>query len=144
MRCQEYVAGNAAGRDETATIEYGAEHLGARLLVVLGHLGCGAVKAAVESAQADGDLAGLIEEIRPAAERARKANPKLAGDPLLAATVEANVWLSIETLFQRSAAMRTLAAQGRVRVVGAIYDLSSGQVRWLGQHPEEKRLLLSP
>lgn len=135
------VAGNTAGVDETAAVEYGAEHLGAALCVVLGHSNCGAVKAAVAGAQVHGNLAKVLAAISPAVERARRANPGLTGDPLLAAAVEANVWLSIETLFARSEIVRTLVAQGRLRVVGAVYDLAGGEVRWLGSHPEQQRLL---
>lgn len=135
------VAGNVAGVDETGSIDYGVEHLGPRLLVVLGHSSCGAVKAAVDGGMLDGSLKELIAAVRPAAERARQANPGITGNPLMAAAVEANVWLSIETLFHRSDAVRTHVAQGQLQVVGAIYDLASGQVRWLGEHPEQKRLL---
>ena len=135
------VAGNVAGVDETGSIDYGVEHLGPRLVVVLGHTACGTVKAAVDGGALDGSLKELIAAVRPAADRARQANPGITGNPLMAAAVEANVWLSIETLFHRSETVRSHVAQGQLQVVGAIYDLASGQVRWLGEHPEQKRLL---
>jgi len=135
------VAGNTAGVDETAAVDYGAEHLGAPLCVVLGHTGCGAVKAALENAPVHGDLVDVLAAIRPAAEQARQANPGLTGAALVTAAVEANVRHSIATLFARSAIVRTLVAQNRLRVVGAVYDLDSGAVRWLGPHPDQARLV---
>jgi carbonic anhydrase len=135
------VAGNVAGVDETASVEYGTEHLGATVCVVLGHTSCGAVKAALDGAKLDGDLAKLIAEVTPAAERTKKAAPSLTGDALLTAAVEANVWLSIENLFHRSEVLRARVSSGELRVVGAVYDLTTGEVRWLGVHPEQKRLL---
>lgn len=138
------VAGNTAGVDETAAVDYGAEHLGAPLCVVLGHSNCGAVKAAVAGAQLPGSLGEVMAAIAPAVAAARRAHPDLTGDALLAAAVEANVWHSIETLFARSEIVRHLVAAGRLRVVGAVYDLPSGDVRWLGPHPEQQRLLAAP
>jgi len=138
------VAGNTAGVDETAAVDYGAEHLGAPLCVVLGHSNCGAVKAAVAGAQLPGSLGEVMAAIAPAVAAARRAHPDLTGDALLAAAVEANVWHSIETLFARSEIVRHLVATGRLRVVGAVYDLGSGEVRWLGPHPEQQRLLGAP
>jgi carbonic anhydrase len=138
------VAGNVAGGDEIASIEYGTGHLGAPLIVVMGHSACGAVTAGVEGAQASGNLAGLLHPIIPAAERARKANPGASGAPLIAAAIEANVWVSIENLLGGSDELRALVSSGKVRVVGALYDLASGQVRILGPHPEQARLLAAP
>ena len=135
------VAGNTAGVDETAAVDYGAEHLGAPLCVVLGHTGCGAVKAALENAPVHGDLAEVLAAIRPAADQARQANPGLTGAALVNAAVEANVWHSIATLFARSEIVRTLVARDRLRVVGAVYDLDTGAVRWLGPHPRQAQLL---
>ncbi|HTZ21240.1 MAG TPA: carbonic anhydrase [Opitutaceae bacterium] len=135
------VAGNVAAGNETASVEYGAKHLGATVCVVLGHTSCGAVKAALDGARLEGDLAKLIAEVAPAAERTKKAAPSLTGDALLTAAVETNVWLSIENLFHRSEVLRARVASGELRVVGAVYDLATGEVRWLGVHPDQKRLL---
>ena len=137
------VAGNVAGVTETATVEYGALHLRAPLCVVLGHANCGAVTAAVEGGPLEGNLPALIGAVEPAAKRAHELQPKATGSALVAVAVETNVWLSIETLFSRSEPLRALVASGRLRVVGAVYDLASGEVHWLGAHPEQARLLES-
>ncbi|MCY3022984.1 MAG: carbonic anhydrase, partial [Planctomycetota bacterium] len=60
---------------------------------------------------------------------------------LVPAAVEANVWQSIENLLAKSAAIRKRAAEGKLRVEGAVYDLESGRVQWLGAHPRQKQLL---
>jgi len=137
------VAGNVAKTDEIGSIEYGAGHLGTPLLVVLGHGSCGAIKAVVEGAEVHGNIPQLVDTIVPAVEKAKAANPSLAGAALIAKTVEANVWQSIDNIFENSATIRDLVKAGKLKVVGAIYDLTTGAVQWQGEHPEQARLLAS-
>jgi methyl-accepting chemotaxis protein/carbonic anhydrase len=135
------VAGNVSDTDEVGTIEYGVGHLHTPLLVVLGHVGCGAVKAVLEGAEVHGSIPELVDNIAPAVARARAANPGVAGAQLFAEAVKTNVWVSIEDLFKRSAEVRELVHDGKLQVVGAVYDLAAGTVNWLGVHPEQTRLL---
>jgi carbonic anhydrase len=135
------VAGNVADTDEIGTLEYGVGHLHTPLLVVMGHTACGAVQAACSGAKLDGALPRLIDNILPAVAAARTADPARTGDALVAATVEANVFQSLADTLRRSPEVRTLIAAGRVQAVGAVYDLESGRVRWLGPHPDQSRLL---
>jgi methyl-accepting chemotaxis protein len=132
------VAGNVADTDEIGSIEYGAGHLHTPLLVVLGHTGCGAVKAVLEHAQVHGSIPDLVDNIGPAVEKARGSAP---GAALFAEAVKLNVWQSIDDLFQRSAEIRELVKNGQLKVVGAVYDLATGAVQWHGEHPEQARLL---
>lgn len=135
------VAGNVAAADETASIEYGADHLGAPLVVVLGHTGCGAVTAVVEGAELHGNLALLLTPVVEAAARVKARHPSPAAAQFLDETIKANIWYSVESLFKLSPLMRRLAALGRIKVVGARYDLESGRVEWLGEHPRQAALL---
>jgi len=135
------VAGNVAKTDEIGSIEYGTEHLGTQLLVVMGHSSCGAVKAVVEGAEIHGSIPQLVDTIVPAVEKARLANPGLTGAPLIEKAVEANVWQSIDNIFENSAAIRELVKTGKLKVIGAVYDLATGMVQWRGEHPEQARLL---
>lgn len=135
------VAGNVAKTDEIGSIEYGAGHLGAQLLVVLGHSSCGAVKAVAEHAEVHGNIPQLVEPIVPAVEKARAANPGLDGAAFLAKAVDGNVWHSIEDIFENSGTVRDLVKAGKLKVVGAVYDLSTGAIQWRGEHPEQARLL---
>lgn len=137
------VAGNVADSDEIATIEYGVGHLHTPLLVVMGHTSCGAVSAVVGGAELDGSLPQLVDKIEPAVRQARKANPAAKSDLLVARAIEANVFQSIADIIERSPEIREQAKEGTVKVVGAVYDLSTGTVRWLGQHPEQSSLVFS-
>lgn len=135
------VAGNVADTDEIGTVEYGVGHLATPLLVVLGHTSCGAVKAVLDGAEVHGCIPQLVDNIAPAVERAKAGNPGAAG--LMREAVRANIWLSIEDILRRSAEVRDLVKSGKLTVVGGLYDLESGGVAWLGQHPEQPRLLES-
>ncbi|MFZ5447472.1 MAG: carbonic anhydrase [Thermodesulfobacteriota bacterium] len=135
------VLGNVAATDEIGSIEYAVEHLAAPLVVVLGHSQCGAVTAVVEDVKLPPNLAGLVEPLKPAVEKAREANPESSKDALVNAAVKENVWQSIADMLDQSLIIRDKVKDGRVRVVGAIYDLDQGQVQWLGPHPEQDKLV---
>jgi carbonic anhydrase len=129
------VAGNVCDMDEAGSIEYAVEHLGTPLVVVLGHSQCGAVKAVVEGAHEHGNLERLIAHIRPAVDAVRAREPSLTGEAFLDAAVRQNIWHSIEDLRSLSPDVRSLVAVGKLRVVGAMYDIDSAQVEWLGTQP---------
>ncbi len=135
------VAGNVAATEQIGTIEYGIEHLGSNLIVVLGHTKCGAVTAAATDAKAEGSIGTLINEIEPAVARAEKKQPALKGNDLVPAATIENVWLEIEKLMAQSPMIRERVQAGSVRLVGAVYHLEDNQVEWLGRHPQEKELL---
>jgi carbonic anhydrase len=135
------VAGNVCGSDVMGSIEYGVDHVGTPLLVVLGHSQCGAVKAAVSEAHLHGHIEPLVARIAPAVARAKASHPDLHGMELLPAATEANVWNSIEELFAKSEITRHCVESGKLKIIGAIYDVKSGRVRWLGEHPRQGELL---
>ena len=135
------VAGNVSDTDEVGTMEYGVGHLNTPLLVVMGHTSCGAVKAVLEGAQVHGSIPALVDNIVPAIAQTKAANPSAIAATLLGEAVKANVWISIDDLFKRSAEVREFVKTGKLKVVGAVYDLESGAVNWLGAHPEQARLL---
>jgi carbonic anhydrase len=137
------VAGNISGDDETDSIEYGVEHLETPLLVVMGHSQCGAVTAAVTDAKVHGHIHTLVEKIKPAVACAQKHKPQLHGKDLLPEAITCNVWLTIEDLLKNSSIIRDLAKEGKIKVVGALYDLPTGKVTWLGTHPDQDRILKS-
>ena len=135
------VAGNVCDVDEIGSIEYGVDHLATPLMVVLGHTHCGAVTAVVTNAELHGSIPPLVDNIKPAVEAARKEHPDLHGKDLVPYAVKANVWQAIDDLFKGSPATRKLVESGSLKVIGAIYDLANGKVEWLGEHPEQTRLL---
>jgi carbonic anhydrase len=136
-------AGNVAGAYEIGTIEYGIEHLGSNLIVVLGHSRCGAVTAATNGDKAEGAIASLLNEIEPAVARCKESKATLKGSDLVTAAVTENVWLGIESLIQKSSTIRSHVQDGSVQIVGAIYHLEDSKVEWLGSHPRQKELVTS-
>jgi carbonic anhydrase len=125
------VAGNVASTDEVGSIEYAVEHLGAPLVVVLGHTKCGAVTAVVERAHVSESIAKLVAPIVPAVERAAKHDPKLSGAALVSAAIRENVIQSIHDLQSRSEIVRQAVAMGKLKIVGGIYDLHTGEIQWV-------------
>lgn len=135
------VAGNVCDTDEAGSIEYGVGHLGTHLLVVLGHTSCGAVTAVATHAELHGNIPQLVDNIKPAVEVAEHEHPELKGKELIEAAVRTNVWHSIEDLLRVSDETRELITTGKLQVIGAIYDLHSGRVEFMGPHPHQKELL---
>jgi carbonic anhydrase len=130
------VAGNVCDAHEVGSAEYAIEHLGVSLVVVLGHSSCGAVTAAVTGGEVPGNVRSLLDSIRPAVVEAQHEHPDLKGKDLVTAVTETNVWNSARKIYELSPAIRHLAKEGRVKVVGGVYDLGSGSVRWLGDAPD--------
>jgi carbonic anhydrase len=124
------VAGNVSDTDEIGTAEYGTEHLGTPLVVVLGHTNCGAVKAVCTDAEVGGSIPALVDNIVPAVNHAHAATG-LEGEALVPAAVEENVRQSMHDLLAHSKIIAGLVADGKLLVVGAVYDISTGKVEWL-------------
>ena len=120
------VAGNVAGDDETASIEYAAEHLHVPLVVVMGHSHCGAVSAAVEGGTLPGKLPMLMAALRPAVEQSAHES----GDRIENA-VRDNVVHVVEQLRTAKPVLSELVEAGKLRIVGAVYSLDTGKVEWL-------------
>ncbi len=135
------VAGNVFDTDEIATAEYGAAHLKAPVILVLGHSKCGAVTAVATGAELEGSLPGLLDNIKPALEKTKIKDPTLKGDDLVNKCTEENVWLSIEDLFNKSEIVREYVKEGKLLVIGGLYNIETGKVNWIGQHPEERKLV---
>ncbi|MFO0839875.1 MAG: carbonic anhydrase [Phycisphaerae bacterium] len=135
------VAGNVAGPSEVSTIEYGVEHLKTPLLVIMGHTKCGAVAAAASGAAVHGNLARLLASIAPAVDRARRNNPGVDEKQVAALAVKENVWQTVFDLYKASPTVLEMVRHDELRVVGAICDISTGKVEWLGPHPWQAELL---
>ena len=125
------VAGNVLGPSIMGTLQYAGAHLHTPLFIVLGHEGCGAVKAALASKfrgeRQKSRIELLLEDILPALD---DLDETLAPAALLEAAVEANVRWTVRTLLETPEA-RARAEEGRMKLVGALYDLDTGVVRFL-------------
>ena len=116
-------AGNIVDDIGLGSIEYAVEHLGVRLIVVLGHEKCGAVDAAVKGGHAQGHIQKLIDEINPAVEKAKN----IKGD-LLDNSVKANVLRVVDQLNSSEPILKEFVHEKKITVVGARYDLDDGVV----------------
>ncbi len=123
------VAGNVIDDHSLGSIEYAVDHLAVRLIVVLGHQRCGAVKAAKETIAAKGKapahIQSLVTAIKPAVEAT------VHGD--LEATVEANVKNVTQALRSSPPILKPKVDSGEVRVIGAYYNLDTGAVSFLDE-----------
>ena len=135
------VAGNVADTDEIGSAEYGVDHLGTPVLMVLGHTYCGAVTAVTTGAEVHGSIPKLVDNIIPAVEKAKLALPNAEKAELITKATEENIWLAIEDILTKSHAIAERAIAGKVVVVGATYDILSGKVEILGTHPRQTELL---
>lgn len=135
------VAGNVASGEVTGSIEYGAEHLHVPLLVVMGHTKCGAVAAAASGAEVGGNVGTLVEKITPAVSRARQQAPGADAAEILTASVKENVWQTMFDIIRTSPEMRHLVKEGKVKIVGAVCNVGTGKVEWIGEHPWQTALV---
>ena len=124
------VAGNVLGPSILGTLQYAGAHLHTPLFVVMGHEGCGAVSAAIDwkfrGTAHRRRIAILLDDILPALER---LDERQSREMLLHAAVEANVRRAVTQLLDTPEG-KARAATGEMKLVGAVYDLESGRVRF--------------
>ncbi len=132
---------NIADPTERGSLEYGVGHLGTKLLVVLGHTKCGAVTAACTDAKVGGNIPSIIDNIIPAVKKTRAAYKGTNLDEFVNKTIKANVWQTVEDIFKRSEELRTMVSEGKLKIIGALYDLETGEVTNIGIHTMQEELL---
>ena len=123
------VAGNVINDEGLGSVEYTVDHLGTRLILVLGHQSCGAVQAAKETIAAKGKAPGhiqsLVTAIKPAVEATAKDD--------LDATVKANVKNVVQALRSSTPILKAEVDSGKIQVVGGYYSLDTGAVTFLDE-----------
>ena len=126
------IAGNIADQDLVGSMEYGCAVVGAKLVLVMGHTDCGAIKGACDHVQL-GNLTGLLDKIQPAVASVRdvpgERNSK--NKPFVEAVSEANVRLTLDRIRALSPILGNLEHEGKIQIAGCIYDLDTGRVRFL-------------
>jgi carbonic anhydrase len=123
------VAGNIVNEDLLGSMEFACKLAGSKAIVVLGHTSCGAVKGAIGKARL-GNLTTLVEKIEPLVDEvAASMNTEDPG--FTDAVAEANVNLTIETIREKSDVLREMEAARQIAIVGAMYDVGTGEVRFL-------------
>jgi carbonic anhydrase len=111
------VAGNVASTDEIGSIEYGADHLGTPLVVVLAHTKCGAVTAVVKDEHLTPNIAKLVAPIVPAVKGVKARFSTSDTDEIISKSIEANMWQAIADMFAKSPVIKKLAAEGKIKVI---------------------------
>ncbi len=117
------VAGNVATPETIGSIEFGTSVLGSQLLVVMGHKKCGAVTAAVKGDPLPGRIGTFVEDIKPAIARVTSKKGDLVNNVVIA-----NVQYQVEKLKETSSILDKLMDDGKLKIVGAYYDLDTGSV----------------
>ncbi len=126
------IAGNIADADLVGSMEFACKVSGAKLVVVMGHTRCGAVKGACDRVQL-GNLTGLLDKIQPAVEAVHDVpgERNSQNTAFVEAVAEANVHLTLERIRELSPILRSLEREGQINLVGGIYSLETGRVRFL-------------
>jgi carbonic anhydrase len=125
------VAGNYATADMLGSMEYATKVSGAKVIVVLGHTECGAIKGACDNVDM-GNLTTVIQALRPAVDDVKD----VAGDrtsknkKFVQAVAEANVRRTVAHIRKDSQILHDLEQSGQIKIVGAMYDISTGQVKF--------------
>ena len=123
------IAGNIINDDILGSMEFACKVAGSRFIVVLGHTKCGAIKGACDHVEL-GHLSGLLQKIRPAvdAETATTENRTSSNYDFVEEVSKINVEQNVRKVIEKSDVLRELVENGRIGIIGAMYDVSSGKV----------------
>jgi carbonic anhydrase len=121
------VAGNVIDTNFLGSLEYAAKVVGTKLIVVMGHTSCGAVKGAIDDVQL-GNLTALLAEIQPAIAAAGPPRGTSKDKAFVERVSEQNVRLAMKDIREKSPLVRQMLDAGTVGLVGAMYDVETGKV----------------
>jgi len=126
------VAGNIVNADILGSLEYACKVSGAKLIVVLGHGRCGAVKSAIDDVKL-GNITGLLEKIKPAVEQSKtqfQGEAKSSNPEFVEKVCHTNVALMVKEIRKNSPILKEMEDKGEIKIVGAIYDMENGRVEF--------------
>ncbi len=123
------VAGNIVNEDILGSMEFSCKVSGAKLVLVIGHEYCGAIKGAIDNVQL-GNLTALLKKITPAVRAcSHYAGEKTVGNPeFVDLVIRENVKLTVENIRKQSDILREMESKGEIKIVGAYYDMDNGEV----------------
>ncbi|OIQ17733.1 carbonic anhydrase family protein [Lacinutrix sp. MedPE-SW] len=127
------VAGNFENTDILGSLEYSCKVAGSKLVLVLGHEACGAVKAACDGVEL-GNITHLLSNILPAVHKSAEeveGEANSSNKAFVAKTVENNVQLTINRIREKSPILKEMEDNGEIKIVGGVYSLQSGKVEML-------------
>ena len=126
------VAGNVSNDDILGSMEFACKLAGAKVVLVMGHTACGAIKGAIDNAQL-GNLTGLLGKIRPAVAATKYQGERSASNyGFVDAVARTNVELTMADIRRRSSVLADLEKSGAIKIVGAMYNLETGVVEFFG------------
>jgi carbonic anhydrase len=125
------IAGNIVNEDILGSMEFGCKVAGAKIIVVLGHTKCGAVKGACDNVTL-GNLSGLIAKIKPAVdqESVTSENRNSSNGVFVENVAELNVSLSVKNILLKSPIIADMVKNGDIGIVGGIHDITTGEVKF--------------
>lgn len=126
------IAGNVINDDILGSMEFGCKVSGAKIIVVLGHTKCGAVKGACDHVEI-GHLTDLLNKIRPAVEEETTVldNRNSGNENFVEKVSEINVKRTVKAILERSLILRQMIDKGEIGIVGGIHDITTGKVEFL-------------
>ncbi|MEP0212747.1 MAG: carbonic anhydrase family protein [Cellulophaga sp.] len=128
------IAGNFVNQDILGSMEFGCKLAGTKLIVVLGHTSCGAIKGACDNAEL-GNLTAMLAKIKPAVNAVTEPKDKNLRNSknldFVDHVAEKNVLLTIDRIVAESDVLAEMQKNGEVKIVGAMYDINSGEVKFL-------------
>ena len=125
------IAGNVVNDDMLGSMEFGCAVSGAKVILVLGHTACGAVKGAIDDVVL-GNLTGLLARIKPAIPATKYDGEKSSKNATYVdAVAETSVTLTLADIRRRSPVLEDLEKQGKISIAGGMYDLATGKVKFL-------------
>ena len=124
------IAGNVVNDDIIGSMEYACAAAGSKLIVVLGHTRCGAVKGACDHVKL-GNLTGLLDKIQPSLDKTSAARDTVSPAEYTEVVAQANVLHSMDEVMERSEILRNLFNEGKIGIVGGIYSVENGRVNFI-------------
>ncbi len=128
------VAGNIVNEDMLGSMEFACKLAGTKVIVVLGHTSCGAVKGACDDAKM-GNLTELLSKIKPAVNAIKEPEDESQrnskNSTFVNAVAEKNVHLTIDNIRMESAVLKEMEDNGEIAIVGAMYDIADGKVHFM-------------
>ena len=124
------VAGNIVDEDILGSMEFACKVAGSKVVLVMGHTACGAIKGAIDEVQL-GNLTALLTKIRPAVEATQYAGERSAKNyDFVDSVARKNVSLTIAKIREKSPVLRDLESMGSIKIAGSMYNLESGAVEF--------------
>ncbi|HCR1909578.1 TPA: carbonic anhydrase [Enterobacter kobei] len=124
------VAGNISNRDMLGSMEFACAVAGAKVVLVMGHTRCGAVRGAIDNAEL-GNLTGLLDEIKPAIAKTEYSGERKGSNyDFVDAVARKNVELTIENIRKNSPVLKQLEDEKKIKIVGSMYHLTGGKVEF--------------